>query len=307
MLGDLSPQFGPLERSSTGAVRLPWVRGYKMADNQSPRPQDRITFMFNFYDNVNPLLNPGDSAALRRVRIYREFFGIEKTFLDQNASIGLRLPINTMTYGGMAPGAGQTNTAVGDLVVYGKYILWQDQERRNLVTLGLAFGLPTGPGAFAGAPITQAPNPFLIQPFLAYIKSKGDWFVQGFSGVDVPTDGKVVTIMYNDVGLGYYFRREGDGWIRGIVPTFEVHVNTPLNHRLSAGQAGQIGALGTPDVVDLTFGTSFVLSGSVLSIGVVNPVTGPRPFELEAVVNLNIFYGATRRSGLTTPPPAIGP
>ena len=295
MLGDLAPSFGPLQHSANGAVRLPWVRGYKMADNQSPRPQDRVTFMFNFYDNVNPLLNPADSTAIRRVKIYREFFGIEKTFLDQNASIGLRLPVNTMVYGGTAPGAGQTNTAVGDLIVYGKYILWQDEERRNLVTLGLAFGVPTGPGAFAGAPITHAPNPLLVQPFLGYIKTMGDWFLQGFTGVDVPTDGNVVTIMYNDVGLGYYFRTEGEGLIRGIA----ADIRSPRQHALDppahARSSGPGSALGTPDVVDLTFGTSVVLRGSILSVGIVNPVTGPRPFSLEAVVNLNIFYG--RRAG----------
>ena len=57
MLGDLAPMFGTPRLSALGpspsVIRVPWVRGYKMADNQSPRPQDRVFVAFNFFDDLN--------------------------------------------------------------------------------------------------------------------------------------------------------------------------------------------------------------------------------------------------------------
>ena len=78
-------------------------------------------------------------------------------------------------------------------------------------------------------------------------------------------------------------------------------MNTPLNHRVTQA----VGSLaGTPDVVDLTFGSSFVLrGGSSVSAGIVNPVTGPRPYDLEVVVLLNVLVGRRR---VTPPPPIFG-
>ena len=56
--------------------------------------------------------------------------------------------------------------------------------------------------------------------------------------------------------------------------------------------------------VDLAFGSSFLTGRrAVLSAGVVNPVTGPRPYELEAVVLLNVFFGPR---GVPPPPPFLG-
>src|SRR4051794_31801019 len=57
MLGDQSPIFGPAQTapapSGGNTVRLPWVRGYKMADNQSPWPIDRVFVASYYYDDLN--------------------------------------------------------------------------------------------------------------------------------------------------------------------------------------------------------------------------------------------------------------
>jgi hypothetical protein len=303
MLGDIAPVFGVPDASSAAArpsaVRVPWVRGYKMADNQSPRPQDRVFFAFNYFDD----LREPPTAGLRDVQVYREFFGIEKTFLDQRASIGLRMPLNTISARGNMPGLGGTSTAVGDLTVFFKGILWQDRTTGSLLSAGLAVTTPNSPSAFAGAPFARSVRATSLQPFVAYIANFGDWYVQGFSGTNVPTDSGVVTMYYNDVGAGYYLYRaaDPDALIAAVVPTMEVHVNTPLTHRVSHAPGA---ALGIPDVVDLTFGTGIALGRwGVLSAGVVDPVTGPRPFDLEAVVLLNVFFG--RRPTPPTPPPAF--
>jgi hypothetical protein len=307
MLGDQAPLLGPSHGSAPNVVRLSYVRGYKMADNQSPMPQDRVFVAFNFYDNLNTLASRGAAATIHDLNVYREFFGIEKTFLDQTASIGIRLPLNSLTAESRIPGLSGSSTAVGDLTVFAKYLVWKDLERGNLVSAGLAVTPPNGPGAFAGSKIANSLHTAALQPFLGYIwRLSDDAFVQGFSGVNVPTDPGVVTMYYNDVGIGYFlYRNQGpaDRWLTAVVPTFEVHVNTPLNHRLM--QTPQ-GLSGTPDVVDLTFGSSLMFRGSVLTVGIVDPVTGPRPFDLEVVVLLNVFYGKTRRARVPAPPPVIG-
>jgi hypothetical protein len=303
MLGDLAPIFAApgLQRLDppSSAIRVPWVRGYKMADNQSPRPQDRVFFAFNYFDDVSQLPNSG----LRDVQVYREFFGLEKTFFDQRASVGLRMPLNSITAVGARPGLGGSSTAVGDLTVFFKGIVCQDLTSGSLFSAGLAITTPNSPAGFAGAPFAQSIRTTSLQPFVGYIANFGDWFIQGFSGPNVPTDSGVVTMFYNDVGAGYYLYRAADpkALIAAIVPTMEVHVNTPLTHRVSHAVGA---APGVPDVVDLTFGASVALKrGAILSAGVVDPVTGPRPYELETVVLLNIFFG--RRPTPPTPPPAF--
>jgi hypothetical protein len=297
MLGDLSPLVVHAAAASHGnAVQVPWSRGYKMADNQSPRPQDRVFVAFNFFDDLS---QPGGSA-LHQVKVYREFFGVEKTFLDGNASIGLRLPLNTISAQSSTPGGGGTSTALGDLTVFIKGIFWQDRATGSLLSGGLAVTTPNSPANFAGAQFAKSTPTTSVQPFLGAIVNRGDWFVQGFTGSNLPTDPQVATLYYNDIGAGYFIYRaaDPDAFISAVVPTMEVHVNTPLSHRSHATFSG------VPTVVDLTFGSSFGLGRwGVLSAGVVNPVTGPRPYELEAVVLLNVFFG--QRQVPPTPPPVF--
>jgi hypothetical protein len=304
MIGDLGPAFGTARSGTTATgqnvVRLPWVRGYKMADNQSPRPLDRVYAAFDFFDDVN--INGLSNAGLRDVRIYREYFGIEKTFLDGDASINLRLPVNSITAVGARPGPGVGSTAVGDLSILGKLVLWEDRATGDLISAGMGIGTPTGPSSFAGASFTRAPNPVFLQPFVGFIKTFGNFYTQGFTAIDVPLDPNVVTIYYNDLGMGYYFRaHDPDRFLTGVAPSMEVHVNTPLNHRGNNVND----PTSTIDIVNLTFGlTAVVRQRTMLSVGLVEPVTGPRPFSGELVVLLNVFFGRTRRA--PAQPPFLG-
>ena len=38
----------------------------------------------------------------------------------------------------------------------------------------------------------------------------GDFYVQGFTALDIPTDSRDVTLWYNDVGLGYFLYQNPD-------------------------------------------------------------------------------------------------
>jgi hypothetical protein len=307
MLGDLPPIFGAprvvATPPGTNAVRLPWVRGYKMADNQSPLPLDRVFATFYYYNDIN--LGPAASrAGLSDVDVYREFFGLEKTFLDRRASLGIRLPLNSIDADLSRAGRSTSSTSLGDLTVFGKYALWGDLDRAEVVSLGLAVTPPTGPAEFAGAAFARARNPTYLQPFLGYLKPFGRLYVQGFLGINVPTDDRVVTMLYNDFGAGYYLYRadRDDALLSAVVPAMEVHVNTPLNHRGGFSDVSDPGA--TFDSVNLTFGLNAVLRGrSVLSVGFVQSVSGPRPFDHEVIVLLNVGYG--RRSRVR--PPAVAP
>ena len=239
------------------------------------------------------------------MQLFRELFGAEKTFLDGDASLGIRLPLNTLTTKSGVPGLGGTTTALGNMTVFGKYVLWRSENLTDLISGGLAVTVPNGPRTFAGSPAAAGFQDAQIQPFVGYIFNRGDFFVQGFEAIDVPTDPHDVTMLYSDIGIGYYVYRadRSDAFVQAITPIFETHVNTPLNHR---GALVLSDPAGTADIVDLTFGVNFLLRDrSLLSIGFVDPVTGPRPFNYEWIVSLNWYYGrsaASRAQSNLTPP-----
>ena len=69
------------------------------------------------------------------------------------------------------------------------------------------------------------------------------------------TDPHDVTLLYNDIGVGYFVYRDADpdALVSSVAPTFETHVNVPLNHR---GAFRFNDPAGTADVVDLTYGVN---------------------------------------------------
>ena len=69
---------------------------------------------------------------------------------------------------------------------------------------------------------------------------------------------------------------------------FEVHVNTPLNHR---GALRTADLAGTPDTIDLTTGAAIDLwQHARLMVGLITPVSGPRPFDFEIAAALNLRF-----------------
>jgi hypothetical protein len=326
MIGDMGPfsalqqtgggRFPPLPRpippgrppgtvgQPPAAALVPSTRGLKIAENQSPRPQDRIFTDFNYYDDINGAVNRRLLSPIGDARLYQWLFGLEKTFLDQRASLGARLPLNTLSTSSNIPGVGGTSTSLGNPTFFAKYALVDDRQTGNLISTGLAVTVPTGPRAFAGNGLFTNFNSTQLQPFVGVIRNWGDFFFHGFSAIDVPLDERDATVLFNDFGVGYFLYREpyAQEFLTAVVPTFEVHVNTPLNHRgvFPADRAS------IPDVVNLTYGTNFeFFHRAVLTLAFVTPVTGPRPFDFEAVAFLNIFYGPTRNRAVPTFPAVI--
>ena len=100
--------------------------------------------------------------------------------------------------------------------------------------------------------------------------------------------------MFNDLGVGYFVYRDRseDSLITAVAPTFEVHIDTPLRQAdPNADQFGATDSLRVNNVVDLTFGSTFeILNRATLGTGVVVPVTGPKPFDVEAIAQLNYRF-----------------
>jgi len=259
---------------------------------------------FNYYDGVNSGINNEFATPIKNMQVYRETFGFEKTFLDQQASIGFRIPVDTLTITSGFPGLGGSHTSTGNFSSYLKFAVYDDGQ--NFFSVGLDLNFPTGPRTFAGYPSLLGINALTIQPFFGYIFQRDRLYVQGFNSIAVPTDQNLATLYYCDIGLGYYVYRSRDprALFSFLVPTFETHLNIPLNW--VGFQPRNIG--GTPNVVNLTFGLNAGIGrGAVLSAAYVHSVTAPEPFSGELALMLNIAYGGRTGRGLAfMPPPSIG-
>lgn len=277
----------------------------KVADNESPRPQDRVFFTYNYFGLLRapgfqpstgtivtqsttgtPQLNTTTVTATTfanlppvSANLHREVFGIEKTFLDGNASIELRLPL-LQQYANIDAFSAQ---AVGDFTILGKYALINNLDTGNVFSFGLAITTPTGPAAQTSDGNIHST---WLQPFVGYIVNRDRFFLHAFHAIAVPTDARDVTMLFNDVGLNFWlYRTYDERALRFIVPMVEAHVTTPLNHR------DMTGPVFVPDFVVLTSGVHLGLfRNGTLSVGVATPVSGPRIFNIEAFAQLNWRY-----------------
>jgi hypothetical protein len=283
-------------RGQAGQTGLlaPSLRTFKMSDDQSPRPLDRVYFDFNYFNNVNAAVNRRFDIDLHNIALYRELFGVEKTFLDGSASLSLVVPVNSLT-ASSSSGLGGSSTDFGDLTIIYKQALLDDRCTGNLLSAGLALTLPTGPDRFANSPVVPAQHNTFFQPFVGYIFNYERWYIHGFSSLDVPTDSNDVTAWYNDVGIGYQLYRTREcRFLTAIVPTLEFHLTTPLNHR---GAFRTDDPAGTPDVLTLTLGTHFeIRQNALFTVGLNTPVTGPRPYDFEVIAQFALRFGASARA-----------
>jgi len=273
---------------STGAIPVNVARGsFKIGENESPRPTDRIYATYNFFYDVNNSLRvPGTEVT----NVHRQTLGFEKTFLDGDASIGFRLPLIQIS--GPANISAQS---VGDLSIIMKFAWINEpvQENNgyrtggNVLSTGLVLTTPTGGQTVFSA---QDPNihPTVIQPFVGGIRTLGNAYILGFSSIAIPTDNRDTTFFFNDLQIGYqlYQDRTGTRFLRSITPVAEVHVNTPLNNRGIRRLP-----IGMTDIVSFTTGTTLGLGQrSYLNLGANVPVTGPRPYGVEALIQFNWQY-----------------
>ena len=278
--GDPVPMFGdvidtilafrPDPASAIRGTAIPIGRGaFKIAENESPRPQNRLFLHFNYYKDV--------PAGGTLQQLYREVIGFEKTLLGGDASAGLRLPFVQFQ-------DAQSSSVVDDLSLLFKYAPLTDRETGSVLSTGLVVTVPTGATgtlAFLKDGRVEKGRAALFQPFIGYLWNKGDFFVHGFESLMVATDSRAVTILFTDLGLGYRFLHGDRGrLVTGITPTVELHVNTPLNHRS--------GAFSYRDSVNFTGGVHVALKERYLfGVAVGTPVAGARLFDREVIAYVN--------------------
>jgi hypothetical protein len=295
-----TPPGPPSPRQASALA--PSVRGLKIGENQSPQPQDRVFFSFNYYSNLNASIDKRFDTPIKNVQAFRNIFGFEKTFDSGRASFGMVLPLDTLTANSTIQGnfakPGGMSTAVGDLSIFTKFIVRQNMETGSLFSGGLVVTAPTGPASFAGANYISAIHTTQIQPYIGYIFRRENFFVHGFSSFSFPMNPNDVTLFYNDLGLGYFLYQDKNpkqtGWITAIVPTTEIHINTPLNHQ-NPYNANDIS--GSANVINLTQGLNVEFNRrSIMTIGIATPITSPKPFDLEALILFNFRFGGSRQT-----------
>lgn len=272
MIGDLGALgYGTTTRSATGP-RLPIANrsGVKIAENESPRPLDRVFMTYNYFNSVGPF--SGDLLGL-----HRGLVGFEKTFLDGDASFGMRLPYLWTDNGGGLD-------SIGLLNVIGKYAFYNCQETGDVVSGGLAVAVPLGNNFTLGD--GSKLDSVLLQPWAGFILGLDDFFTHGFTSVIVPTQSNDVLLYTADVGVGYRLFQSSNGdFLRAIIPTVEGHVNVPLNN------AGRTEQVYFPTLVSITGGVHLGLgSRSWLTIGANVPITGPNLYDFEGIAQFNMRF-----------------
>ena len=292
---------------------------FKIADNESPWPRNRVFLTSDYFRQV------GDTTA-----VTQETLGFERTFQQNRSSFGMRLPFYTVDPGAQPNpleggqigtfGLGtSTRGNLGDLTMIFKRALIFDPAGGNVLSVGAAVVAPTGPATLASVTPAYTVNGVqhrgAIQPYVGFYRSIGQafngWFVQGFSSIDRPFSPHDATFWFNDLGLGYYYRRDVRRGLTGIVPTFEAHVNTPLGGRVQSitatpqlsaltGFTSVMGQIQYANQVNLTSGVTFIFNRrTTLALGVVAPAGTPHPFNVEYFAQVNVL----RAPWFPAPPP----
>ncbi|MGE3803747.1 MAG: hypothetical protein AB7K24_03625 [Gemmataceae bacterium] len=259
-----APQvIGDLSGSGLTGVR---ASSFKVSENMTVRPQTRAFFGYNYFNNVGGIAN-----------VHRQMPGFEYAFLDNNASFGMSLPIFETEQSGNP----LVLNGFGNLNLFGKYAIINNVETGNILTGGMQLTVPTG----RGLPLPDGTQLYtaIFQPFAGYFVNATDrFYFQGFTSLAVPTDSKDITILFNDIAAGFWAVRNGNN---GIIPTIEAHVTTPLNNR------GANAIFTLQDIVVLTGGLHFLTDRFTFTLGAATPITGPQPYDIDAIGQINWRWG----------------
>src|SRR5262249_18265039 len=157
---------------------------------------------------------------------------------------GLRAPVVEQVGGDAFVG-----NDIGDVTFLFKYAFLHDRQSGDTLSAGMALTVPTGPGL---STLAGDLHPLILQPFTGGFWRADRLYVHGFTSLAVATEERDVTLLFNDVGVGYdLYRGPATSLVSGVIPTLEAHVTTPLNNR------GDSALVRVPDLVVLTAGSHF--------------------------------------------------
>jgi hypothetical protein len=263
----------------------------KIAEGESPRPTDRCFYKFNYYDDLNRTRWADPGAPLQHVDLYRNVFGFEKTLCDGAFSFGLRVPFNTLDAEGRPGGdPGFDSTQFGNITAVFKAVLWEARSTGDLISGGATATFPTA----SSTRIDPGPSAqTYAQPFVGCISVEHDLFVQGFGSILFPLGGREAIVLFLDVGAGYYvYHGPAGSPLTAVAPTLELHLASPLRQgEPTVNVFGLVDDGKFHNVIDVTLGTTFEFANhATLGVGVAVPLTGPKPFSVEALVQLNYRF-----------------
>jgi len=172
----------------------------RLQDNNSPLPQNRIFFDYNFFYNV-PFTTEG-------VNVNRFSPGIEKTFWNGMASFEIRLPMAITLNSNIISDlpSDVSNYEFGNIALSTKFLLTSTEN--TALAVGLGVSLPTADdldiGLADGTDLLSIQNqsPHIL-PYLAflYAPNYSDFFAQAFLTFDFDTRGSPVYANVNGLGL----------------------------------------------------------------------------------------------------------
>lgn len=290
---------------------------FKVAENESPIPRDRVFAYYEHYagalgvvegstlstaglpgaGNGQPFPPLAISGNTIRFDVYSEVIGFEKTFFDGQASVEVRMPffqtggnVPVSASGASVSGPDQltagfnttldSESNVGDLTVVFKYAPYLNRDTGSAVAVGLAVTMPTGPTI----PTAEGnDNCWLFQPYIGFVWNiNPNWYVEGFSSVAIPTNSNTDLVLFEDIGVGYWLYRS-TGLLTGIIPTVELHANLAPNDHDCIGY--------NTNEIDITAGIHTILNQrAILTLGASIPVTGPLPYTFEGIIELNYLF-----------------
>jgi hypothetical protein len=263
--------------------------GLKLTENEGMRPQDRVYVAFNYFNDVNRRVNQILQGSVTRMDFYRETFGIEKTLFGGRASVGFRLPLCEFHADSPFAGMGGTDTILGDMAIVLKGTLLDNPIKGNYVSAGMMIGIPSGRAQWgAGTAYFNDPHDTVFQGFVGWILRRGQIYFQGCNSMAIPTSSSHASELNFDGSFGWIvYQGPCDcRWIAAVIPILEYHTLVPIDN---------IGVrhnpLGEFTVVDFTEGiTTQLRRRTYVTVGVSEPVTGPKPFTIEGILQLNVRF-----------------
>jgi hypothetical protein len=294
-------------------------RRFKISENTSPLPRDRVYYMFNGFQQA------GITADNRVIDVNRHTLGGEKTFWDGGASIEVRMPILQGLSAGQTPDGDLYNddgVEFGNLTLIPKFIISEGPD--SIWSAGLGINLPTARAASILDPGTQQPlltvhnETVNLSPFLGWLWLPSDrTYVMSYVQADFAAGGYRVTdgannavgtlidqnLFHFDVTVGQFLYRDYNARLSGIAAQVELHYTTTMQDANPVGLG--TGQLGNPfnrlDLLILTAGLNFEFwNASWLTVGCAVPVRGSqdpisglhpeRPFDAEIQVFFNRYF-----------------
>lgn len=219
-------------------------RKFKITENTSPIPRDRLYYNFHYFDNAFAASIGGVNSD---IDVRRHELGVEKTFWCGLASIEVMVPFsNTIKSELDASDADLTDTEFGNVNVALKGILYQDCCGKTL-SAGLGVDIPTADDVTFtdGSFFFELENEvFTLSPFVGWQVARPccNLFTQGFVQLNVPLSDNPITaddgsgafersvddlLRVNiDVSVGYWLRHDCCG--NGLALIGELHYTRSL-------------------------------------------------------------------------------